>query len=100
MIDYQQWRSLLEIDREAGQIKGSAFHSFKQLGATLTETQDYIVLHHQQDAAAIANLRATGRIYRNSVNVILLSTGAAQRLLDTFKTSAAGLSNPASKVDY
>lgn len=83
MTDYQQWRGLLEIDRDAGQAKGCAFRRFKRLSATLVEGRDYIVLHHQDDATAIARLRDAGRIYQNSVNVILLSPSTAKRLLDT-----------------
>jgi hypothetical protein len=100
MTDYRQWRSLREIDCEAGQAKGSAFRRFKRLGTMLVETRDYIVLHHQADAEAIAALRASGRIYQSSVNVILLSASAAQRILEVLQARAATASGHASKTDY
>ena len=80
MTDDLHWRSLREIDLECGQPNGSAFRAFKKLQENFTESYDYVVLHHQDDAKVIETLRAAGRIYRSSVNIILLAPTAAQRI--------------------
>jgi hypothetical protein len=72
------WVSLRELDERLGLAKGSAFRAFKRAG--LAEGPDFRVLDATRDAAEIARLRAAGRIWRASVNVVLLSRAAAARL--------------------
>ncbi|MEQ1437742.1 hypothetical protein AAG565_00125 [Fontimonas sp. SYSU GA230001] len=74
------WLGLREIDAAAGTSKGAAFRAFKALQAQFTEGRDYVVLHAERDRATIEQLRASGRIYRGSINVILLSPAAARRI--------------------
>lgn len=80
VINHPDWVSLRSLDLAAGLPKGSAFRAFKQLADELIEGQDFRVLHHQHDATEIAQLRQTQGIYSNSVNVLLLSPAAAQRV--------------------
>jgi hypothetical protein len=70
--------TLRELDERLGRPKGTAFRAFKRAG--LVEGRDFRVLTPGADAAAIAQLRAAGRIYAVSVNVILLTADAAERL--------------------
>jgi len=72
------WVSLRELDERLGQPKGTAFRAFRRAG--LVEGRDFRVLERARDGDEIAALRAAGRIYRSSVNVILLSSAAADRL--------------------
>lgn len=73
MNAYRDWQTFREIDTAAGWIKGTAFRRFKQIESGFREGTDYRVLHHQHDQSAIAQLRAAGRIYDSSVNVVLLA---------------------------
>lgn len=75
--DYSGWLSLREIDAEHGLDKGSAFRAFKRLLPRLTEERDFVVLDHRRHAALAAQLHAAGRLYRGSVNPVLLSPAAA-----------------------
>lgn len=86
MNAYPQWCSLREIDLTAGQTKGSSFRLFKRMNAQWQEGRDFVVLHHERHANAIAQLRNSGRIYANSVNVVLLHPRAAQLLLAALST--------------
>lgn len=79
------WRSLRELDRQAGTPKGSAFRVFKRLAPGLTEQRDFWVLHAARDAAQIAALRDADRIYTGSVNVVLLAPAAQARVLDAIR---------------
>ena len=76
----QQWRSLRELDEQCGWSKGSAFRRFRAREAQALEDRDFVLLRHDRDAAAIAMLRASGRIYAGSVNVVLLSPQWAEAL--------------------
>lgn len=78
---YRQWRSLREIDLAAGRPKGSGFRLFKRMNTQWQEGRDFIVLHHEHDADAIAQLRDRARIYAGSVNVVLLHPATAETLL-------------------
>ncbi|HUP92635.1 MAG TPA: hypothetical protein VM074_10345 [Solimonas sp.] len=73
MSDYPEWASLRELDGLEGVDKGCAFRAFKRLEAGLVEGRDYALLHHGDDAVAIAALRRAGRIYASSVNIVLLA---------------------------
>jgi hypothetical protein len=81
MTAYGNWRSLRELDRAAGRGKGAAFRAFKQLNAAYREGRDYIVLEQQRDLAAISELRAGGRLYASSINVVLLAPALADAVL-------------------
>jgi hypothetical protein len=78
--DYSGWLSLREIDGAAGLGKGSAFRAFKHLLPQLNEGRDFLVLNHQSHGALSARLHAAGRLYRSSVNPVLLSPEAADRV--------------------
>ena len=78
--DYQGWLSLRELDAELGLDKGTAFRSFKRLLPQLVEERDFVVLDHQRHAATAAALHAAGRLYRSSVNPVLLAPRAAALL--------------------
>ncbi|MDE2148922.1 MAG: hypothetical protein KGJ55_03605 [Gammaproteobacteria bacterium] len=73
------WISLMELDRAAGRPKGSAFRAFKALLPELRENRDFAVFDHRR--ADAARLHAAGRIYRSSVNPVLLAPATARRLL-------------------
>lgn len=62
-----------EIDAACGLAKGTAFRAFKSVEPTLHQGKDFVLLHHHRDAARIQTLRQENRIYRASVNVVLLS---------------------------
>lgn len=69
-----------ELDRGAGLAKGSAFRAFKRLLPELREGRDFIVLDARRDQARIAALRAQGKIYVSSRNVVLLDAATAAKL--------------------
>jgi hypothetical protein len=75
------WLTLRELDERAGLPKGSTFRAFKKVAATLVEGRDFRVLDARRDAAEIEPLRQSGRIYRSSVNVILIAAAAAPRIV-------------------
>lgn len=78
--DYQGWLSLRELDAELELGKGSSFRAFKRLLPQLREEQDFVVLDHRRHAALAASLHAAGRLYRSSVNPVLLAPPAAAQL--------------------
>ncbi len=88
MSDYRDWVTLREIDAAAGVPKGTAFRCFKHLAPSLDEERDYVVLDHLRDREAIAALRSQARLYRSSVNVVLLRAAAAQRLAAALSSAA------------
>ncbi|MGH8320618.1 MAG: hypothetical protein ACRESX_07100 [Gammaproteobacteria bacterium] len=60
--------------------KGTAFRAFKRSLPVLVEQQDYIRLDARLNHAEIEALRAVGRIYVNSINVVLLSQAGVNKL--------------------
>ena len=72
--------TLREIDTRLGRPKGSAFRAFKRQQATLRENIDFTVLPARTAKAEIERLRAAGRIYRSSINVILLTESGFERV--------------------
>ena len=76
------WLTLRELDERKGLPKGATFRRFRDAEPRLAEGRDYRVLHARQNADEIAALRAADRIYRTSVNVVLLSPALARRLLE------------------
>ncbi len=78
--DYAGWLSMRELDEAAGLPKGAAFRAFKALLGALREGSDFVVLDHQTTQALAARLIAEGRLYRSSVNPVLLAPAAAARV--------------------
>ena len=74
-------RAFRELDEAAGLPKGSAFRAFKRLEPSLHEGQDFHLLLPGRDDARIEELRAQDRVYRNSVNIVLVDDALAERLL-------------------
>ena len=72
--------TLREVDLRLGLPKGSAFRAFKRQGAMLRENIDFTVLSARTDNTEIERLRAAGRIYRSSVNVIVLAETGFERV--------------------
>ena len=74
-------KTFRELDEATGQPKGAAFRAFKRLEPGLREGQDFQLLWPGRDDARIGELRAQDRVYRNSVNIVLLDDALAERLL-------------------
>lgn len=74
------WLSFMELDRCAGAPKGCAFRVFRRLAAQWREGQDYRVYDAVAAAGQIAALRAAGRIYPGTVNLVLLSPALAEAI--------------------
>ena len=72
--------TLREVDERFGRPKGSAFRAFKRQRASLREHVDFIVLPADAAGADIERLRAAGRIYRSSVNVVILTESGFERV--------------------
>jgi hypothetical protein len=87
MIDYQDWLSLREIDQAGGTSKGAAFRAFRDIEAGLKCDLDFVLLHHVDDAEAIAALRASGRIYPGSINVVLLRRSVGHRMIEALRSA-------------
>lgn len=62
-----------DIDSAHRLPKGAAFRAFKALHGSLSEGDDFVVLHHRLDAARIQVLRLQHRVYPSSINVVALS---------------------------
>lgn len=86
---YAGWLSLRELDHAAGLPKGSAFRAFKQLLPELVEERDFVVVDHARHAALGAALHAAQRVYRSSVNPLLLSPATAAALGATLQAMRA-----------
>lgn len=85
---YPDAATLLELDRAAGATKGTAFRCFKRLLPGFEEGVDYVVLHHRNDEERVASLRRQGRIYANSLNVVVLGPRAAQAVAEAMSGGA------------
>ena len=72
--------TLREIDEHLGRPKGSAFRAFKRLRHTLRENIDFTVLSARTAKAEIERLRTRGRIYRSSINVVILAESGFERV--------------------
>ena len=72
--------TLREIDERLGLRKGSAFRAFKRQRHSLRENVDFTVLPARTAKAAIERLRAEGRIYRSSINVVILAESGFERV--------------------
>lgn len=78
--DYWGWSSLREIDRAAGRAKGSAFRTFKRRLPELVEGRDFVVLDHRRNDGIAARWQAADRLYRGSINPVLLAPATAARV--------------------
>lgn len=85
---YPDAATLRELDRAAGAPKGTAFRCFKRLLPAFEEGVDYVVLHYQNDEERVASLRRRGRIYANSLNVVVLGPRAAQAVAEAMSGDA------------
>jgi hypothetical protein len=74
---YPDWLSLREIDTAQGREKGAAFRAFKRMLPELAEGRDFVALDHRLHSSLAAALHAAGRVYRGTVNPVLLSPAAA-----------------------
>ncbi|AXQ29185.1 hypothetical protein D0B54_11015 [Solimonas sp. K1W22B-7] len=75
-------RTFRELDERAGLPKGSAFRAFKRLEPGLHQGRDYCLLRAGSgDEAKIEALRGENRVYRNSINIVLVDDALAERLL-------------------
>ena len=72
--------TLREIDVLLGRPKGSAFRAFKRQRESLRESIDFTVLPARTAKTEIERLRAQGRIYRSSINVIVLAESGFERV--------------------
>ena len=76
--------TLREIDERLGLRKGNAFRSFKRKRHLLRENVDFTVLPARKAArtakAEIERLRAQGRIYRSTINVVILAESGFERV--------------------
>ena len=84
------WRTLRELDAQAGKPKGTAFRAFKRLSPRWTEGKDYRVLSPDEHAAAIEALRADQRLYAASRVAILLSADAARHIAQFIASGGSG----------
>jgi hypothetical protein len=87
---FGEWRTLRELDAQAGVAKGTAFRAFKRLSPDWAEARDYRVLSPDTQSGAIEALRAAGRLYGASRVAILLSPGAAQQVAQFIASRKAG----------
>jgi hypothetical protein len=81
MSAYPGWLSLRDLDTRAGLAKGAAFRVFKQLEPQLREGPDFVVLDHRLAQQAIVALKNDGRVYRSTINLLLLHPDTATRIL-------------------
>ena len=72
--------TLREMDERHGLPRGSAFRAFKRLLGTLREDVDFTLLPARSAGSEIERLRGAGRIYRSSVNVVVLAESGVERV--------------------
>ncbi len=65
-----------ELDRAQGRAKGEAFRAFKALAAALIEGQDFHCCDARVDGEEFDLLEASGRLYRGTINGVLLAPSA------------------------
>ncbi len=78
--------SLKELDAHLQQAKGTAFKLFKRHLPVLREGHDFIVLFGDEHAETINELKQQKRIYRQSRNVVMLSSGCFGQLAQAWKS--------------
>ena len=72
--------TLREVDVRLGRPKGSAFRAFKRQRGALRENVDFTLLPAHTARAEIERLRVAGRIYRSSINVVVLTESGFERV--------------------
>ena len=72
--------TLREVDVRLGRPKGSAFRAFKRRREALREHVDFTLLPARTARAEIERLRVAGRIYRSSINVVVLTESGFERV--------------------
>lgn len=82
------WHSFKDLDEAAGLPKGEAFRAFRRLERFWLQDRDYRLLQANADAAEIAELKHSGRVYRSSANVVLLAPARAEELLAILRNTA------------
>lgn len=68
------------LDQRRATVKGTTFRAFKQTLDQLHEGKDHWRLDSRDDAAAIARLKETGKVYPSSIHVVLLGETAVARI--------------------
>ena len=81
------FKTFREMDGVFACSKGAAFRAFKALGATLVEGQHFHCCDQRIDGEAFDALEASGRLYRGTVNGVLLAP-AAQAAIAALLNSA------------
>jgi hypothetical protein len=69
-----------EVDEALQLPKGTAFRAFRKIESSLHEGTDFSLLRSDEDGDTIRSLRSSGRIYRASVNAVLVSDSVRQRI--------------------
>ncbi len=76
LITDPSFMTFRELDHAHGCSKGAAFRAFKALGESLIEGQDFHCCDRRIDGEAFDLLEASGRLYRGTVNGVLLAPSA------------------------
>ncbi len=93
-MDYRDWHTFRDIDQHMGLPKGSAFRCFKHLRDALDQDRDFLLLEALDHSQTIAQLRLDERIYAASINVVLLSGTARERIEARLRTDAPAGRHP------
>lgn len=83
----EAWPGFKQLDEAAARPKGEAFRAFRRLERQWRQGQDYRLLQADVDAAEIAELKRSGRVYRSSANVVLLAPTRAAELLAILRSA-------------
>lgn len=73
--------SFKQLDELNGASKGTAFRAFKRRQNLLVENVDFFYLAGDEHDGFIEQLKASGRIYRSTTHLVLLTREGYQRLL-------------------
>lgn len=72
--------SFKQLDELNGVGKGTTFRVFKRWRGQLTEQVDYFYLPGNEHEPLIEALKASGRIYRSTTNLVLFTRDGYERL--------------------
>lgn len=86
------FKTFREMDSQHGRAKGDAFRAFKALSSQLVEGRDFHCCDRRVDGEAFDVLEASGRVYRGTVNGVLLAPRAQAAIAARFQ---AGGHSPA-----
>lgn len=84
-IDDPAYATFREMDSRHGRAKGDAFRAFKALGASLVEGRDFHCCDRRVDGERFDLLEASGRLYRGTVNGVLLGPAAQAAIAAMFE---------------